>query len=84
MDAYYRRTYAKNHSDPDGKKEGSSSGTAFVVRFLLAASLLLLFLISSQFANYFPDGISEQIYKQVIDNDFYTKLQNYVMMILYD
>ena len=84
MDAYYRRAYAKKNSSVERKREGSASGTGFAVRFLIAASLLLLFLISSQFADYFPDGISEQIYKQVIANDFYTKLQNYVMMILYD
>lgn len=60
------------------------SGASFLIRFSIAAFLLLLFLLSSQFAKFFPDGISDQIYEQVINNDLYTKLQNYVIMILYD
>lgn len=84
MDAYDRKAYTKRNSDPERTNEGGAFGMMFAVRFSIAASLLLLFLLSSQFSDYFPDGISEQIYKQVIDNDFYTKLQNYVMMLLYD
>ena len=60
------------------------SGASFLIRFSIAAFLLLLFLLSSQFSKFFPDGISDQIYEQVINNDLYTKLQNYVIMILYD
>lgn len=84
MDAYDRKAYTKRNSNPERTNEGGAFGTVLAVRFFIAASLLLLFLISSQFSDYFPDGISEQIYNQVIDNDFYTKLQNYVMMLLYD
>lgn len=68
------------------EKQGGAgrSGTSFLIRFSIAAFLLLLFLLSSQFSEFFPDGISDQIYEQVINNDLYTKLQNYVIMILYN
>ena len=83
----YRYRMQNNIRALEGKEKQvgtGRSGTSFLIRFSIAAFLLLLFLLSSQFSKFFPDGISDQIYEQVINNDLYTKLQNYVIMILYD
>lgn len=83
----YRYRMQNNMRVLEGKEKQvgtGRSGTSFLIRFSVSAFLLLLFLLSSQFSKFFPDGISDQIYEQVINNDLYTKLQNYVIMILYD
>ncbi len=83
----YRYRMQNNMRALEGKEKQMGtgrSGTSFLIRFSVSAFLLLLFLLSSQFSKFFPDGISDQIYEQVINNDLYTKLQNYVIMILYD
>lgn len=83
----YRYRMQNNMRALEGKEKQvgtGRSGTSFLIRFSVSAFLLLLFLLSSQFSKFFPDGISDQIYEQVINNDLYTKLQNYVIMILYD
>lgn len=81
----YRMQCAKAQEAKAQQDDGIRRGRfSFLFRFTIAAFLLLLFLMSSQFSQFFPDGISDQIYKQVINNELYTKLQNYVIMILYN
>lgn len=55
-----------------------------VIRFIIAAILFLTYVLLTQFPDIFPNNIGKEVYEEIKSNDLYTKLQNYVIMLLYE